>query len=260
MKAQLQYTEDLSVFVAHENQQPMSAAHSKRIAASIEESGFWPSKPISCVKRGSKLIVMDGHHRLAAARIADVGVYYVAEPIERLNDIGNANVLVRKWSNESFAKMHAAQGNAHYVELLRYVEMGIPLSVAGSILYNEAGHSGNAARLIRTGDFKVKSRENIRMIVSFINEYGSRCDVVKTKIFIEAISILFFVKEFDAAILKRRIEANPLALAKCNNRDQMLQQIDEVYNFRGRDKVPLCFLAKEKMKERSIVGLTKEAA
>jgi hypothetical protein len=258
MKAQLQYTEDLSAFVPHDHQQPMSAAHSKRIAESMGGGGFWPSKPVSCVRKGNKLVVVDGHHRLAAAKIANVGVYYVVEPVCRLEDIGDANVLVRKWSNESFAKMYAGQGNPHYVELLRAVGLGVPLSVAASVLRGEAGHSGNAGRFIKTGEFKVKTRENMRVIIDFINELSAACDVVRTKIFIEALSVLLFVPEFDSAILKKRIQVNPLSVAKCNNRDQMLQQLDEVYNFRSREKVPLAFLAKEKMKERSDFCAKKE--
>ena len=260
MKAQLQYTKDLSAFVPHEHQQPMSDSHSKHIAESMKAGGFWPSKPISCVKKGGRLVVVDGHHRLAAAKIAAVGVYYVEEPTSRLDDIGEANVLVRKWSNESFAKMYAGQGNPHYVELLRYVDIGVPLSVAASVLRGEAGHSGNAGKFIRTGDFRIKTRDNMRVIASFIEELGGTCDVVTTKIFIEALSVLLFVPEFDASVLKARIRSNPLTLAKCNNREQMLQQIEEVYNFRSREKVPLAFLAKEKMKERIAVGLKKEAA
>lgn len=258
MKAQLQHTEDLSVFVRHEYQQPMSESHIRKIAASMQLSGFWPSKPIGCVRRGQQLVVVDGHHRLAAAKIAGVGVYYVVEVASRSDDIGAGNYLVRIWKNISFAKMQAAKGNPHYIELLRYVELGIPLSVAASVLRGEAGHSGNAARFIRIGEFKVKTRENMLVIVGFINELGASCEVVKSKIFIEALSVLLFVPEFDAAVLKARIHANPLSLAKCNNREQMLQQIEEVYNFRSRVKVPLSFLAKEKMAERNLGGIKKE--
>lgn len=261
-KSQLQYTKDLSVFVHHTHQQPMAEAHVKKIAQSIAKGGYWASKPIGCVRIANKLTVIDGHHRLEAAKRLGVGVYYVVEKTERSDDIGEENYLVRKWSNLSFAKMYANRGNTDYAELIRYSDkFGIPLRTAASLLRGEAGHSCNAGNPVRTGSFTIKTRESIGVVVSFIDHLGASCPVVKTKIFIEALSILLFVREFDHTLLMRKIDVNPRMLEKCNNRDQMLTQIEDLYNFRTRDKVPLAFLAKKKMAERGVCGLkTKKTA
>jgi hypothetical protein len=260
-KPQLQHTKDLSVFVHHQHQQPMAASHVRRVALSMAKHGYWSSKPIGCVRNGSKLTVIDGHHRLAAAQQLGIGVYCVVEEPGRADDIGDENYIVRTWSNTSFAKMYAKRGNPHYIELIRYAEdFSIPMSTAASLLRGEAGHSGNAGVFVRAGTFKVKTRDSMKMVVSFIQGLGVACPVIKTKVFIDALSILLFVEEFDAHTLYRRMETNPLLLVKCSDRDQMLQQIEEVYNFRTREKVPLAFLAKEKMKERNLANTKPKSA
>jgi hypothetical protein len=250
----LNQSKDYSLFSSHEHQQPMSERHVARIAESMDKNGFLQSKPISVVRRAGKFVIVDGHHRFAAARELGIAVFYVIEAEEVSELIGEVNQFVRVWKSIAFAKMHAARRDPHYVELLSYVEKGIPLKQASSILRGQSGHSGNATTSIRAGTFTVKTRTSADVIVSFIEEFKASSPAVASALFIEALSSLLFVEQFDSETLKQRLRANPLSLVKCNNREQMIAQIEEIYNFRSREKVPLKFLAGEIMKQRKEVG------
>lgn len=251
MKHTISETKDYSVFVSHDHQQPMSDLHVRRIMESMKSSGFWKSKPISVVQDGDNLIVCDGHHRVAAAKQLNIPVFYVVEEPDMFGRIGIANTTVRIWHTRSFVKMYADTGNLHYVELASYLEKGIPLKHAASMLRGESSHSFNCGKDVRRGAFRVKTRTSIDTVVRFLDEVGPVCNAVKSSIFIEALSSLLFVPEFDVQTLRNRIMANPLQLQKCNNRHQMISQLEEVYNFRAREKVPLKHLVEAKMKERS---------
>jgi hypothetical protein len=256
----LNQTKDYSIFLPHEHQQPMSEHHVKRIAESMARTGFWQSKPLSVVRKAGKFVIVDGHHRYAAAKGLGLAVFYVIEADFMLDEIGRGNSAVRVWSVLSFAKMFAAKGDPHYVELLNYVSKGFALRNAASLLRGESAHSGNANDYVKTGTFKIKTRASIDTIFGFMDEFGETCPAVKSAIFVEALSVLLFVQEFDCGTLKARIRTNPLSLVKCNNRQQMLDQIEELYNFRARDKVPLAFLAKEMMTSRKCFISRAEAA
>jgi len=107
-KHTIESTSDYSQFVKHENQQPQDDAHVRKLAESMKKYGFLPSKPAQVFKHGSKLMLIDGHHRVAAAQLASVPVLYVIEPESHKDLIADGNWLVRKWKTESFVDRCAA--------------------------------------------------------------------------------------------------------------------------------------------------------
>lgn len=247
-----QTTSEYSLFIHNQYQQPMAERHVREIAESMKRLGFLRSKPVTVVRDGNKLRLVDGHHRLAAAKAINVPVVYVIEEEGVADAIGELNFTVRKWASMSFIKMYADQGNPHYIELLRYVEQGLPAKNATSLLRGESAGSCNASRAIRTGTFKIKSRRSADVILKYITDLGKIAPVVKSAHFIEAVSLLLFVPEFDPATLTARIDANPRALVKCASGDQMLDLIEDIYNFRAREKLALAFMARRAAKERQL--------
>jgi hypothetical protein len=255
IQPQLLNTTDFSRFVYHPNQQPISRNHVRKLCESMEQYGFLPSKPIEVCRDKDKFIVIDGHHRLEAARLLKIPAYYVEEPIENMNCIGGVNVAVRKWSGESFAKLYADKGNEDYLRLLAYRDLGIPLKCAASLLRGESAHSGNAGRLIQTGAFKIKNTETIDWIVNVLRETSDLCPEIKKNAYIEALSMCWFVEEFDRKSLISKIKNMPRGIVRAADRRQALSCIEEVYNFKRSIKINLVFLAQEKMKERNMTGL-----
>jgi hypothetical protein len=253
MKAhpQIKSTKDYGQFVHHEFQQTMSNTHIKKLAESMRQNGFLPSKPIQVYPTGEgRLGVIDGHHRLAAASLIGIPVFYLEEQEQHKELIGVENALVRRWSMESFIRLYAGKGNKNYITLLRYVKNGIPISCAASLLGGQSAHSGNCTKEICTGNFRVKTTEHIDAILFFITSLESINENVKKRPYIEALSLLLFLPEFDKYTLEKRIESNPLLIVPCSTREQALQVFEDVYNFRSRDKVPLAHLAKMASKNR----------
>lgn len=252
MKAELKRTTNYDLFEANEYQQPMSERHVMALMDSMRVFGFLPSKSISVFRRGSKLVLIDGHHRKEAARRVGIPVFYVVEEQSSKEAIGPINVIVRKWSTESFAKMHADKGNRHYIELMKYVGMGVPLLQAASMLIGQSSASNNATYSVRSGDFVVRTRKVIDQVVEVISECRTVSSDVAMSTFIDALSALFFVVEFDASVFIKRLKANPRMMVKCSNRDQMLDLIEEIYNFRTHEKVPLKHLARVSLDARNL--------
>jgi hypothetical protein len=252
-------TNNFSLFVPHEYQQPMVALHVKRLAEKMKKNGYRVSKPISVYRRADgKLVVIDGHHRLAAAQLAGCFAYYVIEKEEVGEQIGDINEVQRVWCGLSFAKFHAGHGNKDYATLLNYVERGLPLNVAGSLLSGESAHSGNANRKIKTGVFKVKTTKSADTILDLFEKLGDLCPEVESVTYITAISLMLPLKEFQISTLIQRAKANPRALVKCATRQQALGVLEEVYNFRSQIKYNLAFLAEEAARNRAAaIGFRK---
>jgi hypothetical protein len=251
----LEKTKNYSLFTKNHEQRPLDQAHIRRLAESISIFGFLPSKPVQCYKKGQKLIVVDGHHRLAAATAAGAEVYYIIESDRCQQTMAPENVLVKKWQVMDFVRLYAARGSDDYRMLLYYHERGIPVSMAASMMIKNGAGSGNATRAISDGTFRVKDTNQIEKVDALIQEFGNIAPATKSRSFIAAISKCILWEEFDFDMFVRRMRENHLLLEKTSNEEQMLTQIEAIYNFRSRQRFPLKFHVEEAAKARNMKNL-----
>lgn len=253
-KPKLEVSKDFDAFFKHQNQQPMSDSHVRKIADLMQRVGFLPSKPIQVCKFGNKYGIIDGHHRFAAARSIGIPFYFVVEDISHADLIGEENALTRTWSKLSFVKLHASKGKKDYQTLLEYAEK-IPLSLASSLLIGNASYSGNANPVIPLGTFKIKTTASIDSIIYIIESVRDLAPEIKKRSYIHALSMLLFVPDFSIEQLVGRIKVNPSALVPAADKAQALDILEEVFNFRSKIKINLAFQAKELARERSVAGI-----
>lgn len=253
----LETTNDYTRFVTNKEQRPINTSHARKIAENMADCGFIPSKPIQCYKEGNKLVVVDGHHRLEAAKTAGVYLYYIVEPKQCQESMAAENSLVKPWAQIDFVRLYANRGGKDYMELLAYQEKGIPLNMAASMLITNSAGSGNAGKSIKNGTFKIKSRNLINSVLSFLDEFSKSNPAIRTNNFIAAISSCILCGEIDIEILRSRIRENTSMIEKTSTYDAMLEQFERVYNFRSRNPIPLKFIVKESAKSRSVANTGK---
>lgn len=256
----LEKTTNYSMFVKNPEQRPIDERHAKRIGENMQHVGYLPSKPIQCYKKGAKLVVVDGHHRLAAAKSLGIPIFYVIESDRSQQTMAAENLLVKKWSGIDFVRLYAARGIQSYKTLLYYVDRGIPHNMAASMMINNSASSGNANTAIQNGTFKIKSTEQIEMVDSILQEFGNKCPAIRSKMFISAISKCILWNGFNYDLFVRRLRENAGMIEKTSNEEQMLTQIEAVYNYRSRQPVPLKFHVEEATKARNLANLKNNRA
>lgn len=244
-------TTEYELFKPHGEQQAMQPAHVKRLIKSMKDcGGFIPANPIHVYKEGKYLRVIDGHHRLRAAMTLGIPVYYIIGTKEDAWLIAPKNWAVRKWQADAFINMYASRGIKDYVTLVSYIKKGLPEKFAISLLSGETTASGNQNDSIRNGTYKVKSTKYADEVLRIINNTASYNEEAKGRAFLSSIAILIRLPEFNADTLISRIQTNPRMLVKCATREQMLDLIEEIYNFRAREKANLAFKAAELLAQR----------
>lgn len=253
----LQTSNNPSLFVPNHEQRPVNPIHVKRIASSMIKHGFLPSKPIQCYRRPDrKLIIVDGHHRFEAAKSLGFDFFYVVETEaaqEAMPDVQRS----LSWKTGDFIRQYAMRGNKDYVVLSSYIHRGLPAAIAGSLLINQSAGSGNAAKVIPSGAFKVKTTDHADKILSLMEE-NPTTKVFSHVNFIKALSMCLWVNEFDFATFKKRAEQNWHMIPNCSNIPDFLQSIEEVYNFRAQLKHPIAHLAKKVARDRALSATGKK--
>ena len=251
-KPKLYFTRDLDIFEMHEENRDL------REKPALEESmrlhKFMPSSPIQCTRNGrGKLKVIRGHSRLDYAKRLGLGVWYVIDQtvtdlFELEGDAGS------RWSIEDFLVSRAKAGNEHYRRDIAFrKEHGISLGAAISLMAGESAGSLNAVRKVKQGTFRVSNDlEHANVVVSlvdFCRAHGAAC--AGTSGFVNALSAVARVPEFEPAVFRNRIAKMPSLLAKQATTKSYLDIIEEVYNYQAKGRrLPLAFRAVEVGRQR----------
>jgi hypothetical protein len=253
--AKLQSTNNASLFISNHEQRPVHPQHVRFLISSMQRHGFFPSKPIQCYENGrGKYVVVDGHHRLEAAKEAGCTFYFVVEEKASQDAMPDVN-RTRPWKSEDFVRQYALRGIADYVVLSEYVARGIPIQCAASLLSGQSAGSGNKPKTIKDGTFKVRTTEHADAFVSLI-EAKRENPVFRHNAFVKALSMLLWVKEFDFGTFAKRVVDDGHKIPNCSNVEDFLAAIDEVCNFRVamKDRKSYVLLAKQAAARRNLNG------
>jgi hypothetical protein len=256
----IQSTTDYSLFKPHGEQQPMSPPHMKRMISSMKQNGFIKAKPIHCYRDGKFLRVIDGHHRVRAAQILGISIYYIVGSSDEADLIAPENWAVRKWGTEAFVNMYAARGIKDYITLASYIKRGLPVAYSISLLYGETTAASNQNNAIRTGSFRIKTTKTANEVLAIMDSLAAVTDVAKSSVFIGSICVLVNLDQFSGDVLVKKIKDRPRDLVRCSTRDQMMVQIEEIYNFKRQEKINLAFLASEFLRSRNPKSSKKTVA
>lgn len=248
--ATLRETTNYACFVYNEEQRPVDVKHVRNLMESMATFGFLPSKPVQCYLDGKKHVIIDGHHRLIAAKNLGIPVIYVVEAKAHADSMSAVNGLQKSWNLKNYVNQYAKRGIPSYVSLLEYFNLGISMMQAARMLTGKAANSGfctqsSTGRAIRDGSFKIKDTSKIEIIASFLRKHGTDNPAFKTANFISAFELCLRVDDFEPEQLTRKLANNPKTIARTANVDQMLDQLEEVYNYKQQIKTPLAFTARE---------------
>jgi hypothetical protein len=247
---QVYKTYDLSIFKSIDGNRVPNLQHIRRLSASVEQYGM-KCNPIIVNER---LEVIDGQHRLAAAKEVGTYVYYIVIEGYTLSEVHTLNLNQKNWTKKDFMYGYADMGVMSYVKLKKFVEKnddftfndcialcsnitsGTTVLVSGK--YKKNRYS-NSLEIFEEGTWKGKDFElgqewanKIRMIKPYYHNY-TRSTFVGTMLG------LFLNDSFDFNEFMHKVRLQPTALVDCANREQYKTLIEDIYNYRSRNKVSL---------------------
>lgn len=250
-KPKLQYAKDLSIFQVHELNRDI--AEKPALLESMEKHKFMPSSPIQCVREGGKLKVIRGHHRLHYAKRLGLGVWYVIDPSNtNLYDLeGDSS---SRWTLSDFVHSRAKSGDENCQMVLDYKRRhGIGLGPAVSLMGGESAGSMNLISRIKRGTYRVAKDLSHASLVGELVDYcrASGFSYAGETSFVNALSSICRIPEFEPSVLKQRVSKMPSLLTKHSTVKGYLVIIEEVYNYGAKGKrVNLAFRAEEVGRER----------
>lgn len=260
MKLKLENTNNYDQFIGNDEQRVLDQKHVCKIAESIKVNGFLPSKPVQVYRKDNKLVIVDGHHRFEACKKIGAYFYYVVEHSACQSLMAVENKLVKKWAGIDYVRLYAIRGDKNYQILLNYIEQGIPIAIASSLLYGQGPESGNVLGYVPLGRFKVKTTTVIDSLLRIINKYSTFNAVFRSRLFMAALSKCLYWDDFDLGHFDKRLEAYNHLIKKTNNANEMLEQIELIYNYKMQNKIAVKMPVLELFRKRNAAGQFKKTS
>lgn len=234
-EVKLQKTSDYSIFKANEINRILADGGEftvrKDLLASMKQDGFKPGCAISCtIEDDGKLTIFDGHNRFATARFLGIPIYYFAFPKEMEVSPLDYSRDQKRWTLAQKAQAYS-QNSQDYAEVMTFHETtGIDVSAATSMFYGDIASSGNAAKYVNQGKFKIKDRDNPWRVAAIVRTLGKHCNFSTAKLLVYAVSKSIHAEGFDDARMMERINRYPELIARCRTTEGYLDMLDNIYN------------------------------
>lgn len=224
----VQSTTDYDQFNLFGANRDINEAHVRRLKKSFEEQGnLTQVQPILVNERYD---VVDGQHRLTAARELGVPIYFTVVPGIGIEEARQMNLLHRRWDSEAFLKTYAAEGRRPYIEFSKlkfdYPEFTFSVIIAGVI-----GHqsTGNMAAF-RRGEMEMFNIEETKARLDDLSELAEISSAFKSRAMAYAYLKARTVEGFDHNRLVDQVRENESDVRAYQGVVDNLRQLEILYN------------------------------
>lgn len=228
----------------------------KALMHSILNNNELPFKPMIVTR---DLFIMDGQHRLEAAKRLGVAIYYVVDDGSMSTDPDLHKKVAdlqtsTDWKSLDYLNTYVAKGINDYLLLKNFcTEYQVAISTALRLL---SGHSASANfptvdgkgfnpgtlnQQFKDGLFRVKpgAYQEAEILASHVNELKPYCEgtVWKQPAFFAALQVVY--QKVSHTVLVSKLRTHGFRLRKENTRAAYILQLERIINFRAYKRIQL---------------------
>jgi hypothetical protein len=241
--SEINKTKDYSLFKKHESNRPICPANLKKLIGSIKALNLLEFRPVLV---DSQMRIIDGQHRLEAAKLLEIEVFYQINEDASHEDIVLLNTNQKRWLIDDYVNYYTSRGNQEYVKFKEYAKKrNIPLTDLMSLFKASNNHGYST---FRNGSFKFQEGEVLAETDAILDkldkakEIMSRYVLVHTKcIHSKKMSqaLLNFIKnpqlDFDTFISKITYKAD--SIKPCVDTYSYYCMLRDIYNWKNSNPI-----------------------
>lgn len=224
----------------------------RELEKSMRNHGYIPAYPLHVVKRGKKLLVKGGHHRLTVASKLGIPVFYaVCDDDASVHDLEKTVV---DWTLKDYLTSFVRLNRINYIKLQEYqLRTKINLSACIAMLGGQcASGTGNLVRAFKDGEFVIKDTTHadaVADVVFSLKKAGIKW--ATDTLLVQTISRIVIAGHADLDQLKNKIKAHKSLIEKQPNVQAYTEMFEDIYNRGVRGpRTPLSFLTNETLRQR----------
>lgn len=224
-------TKDLSIFKRINGNRPVNTRYVEVLKEAFKKQYF---DEILIVNE--KMEIIDGQHRLEAARALGFSVQYVIKEGFGLKEVQDMNHGRKNWNSDDYLQSYAERGKRDYEILIAFKEkQPFTTNICALLL---STRRGNRAR-IAGGKFEAGSialaEKNARILKDFGKFYGGYV----RRPFVLAVLSIMRNNNYSHAKMLKKLKYQVSKLVHCSNTEQYVDLLERIYNYKSAKKVSL---------------------
>lgn len=237
-------TQDYEIFKKHPNNRDINDLNVSKIVKSIKIKNLLQYRPIIVDKM---MQVIDGQHRLEAAKKLNLPIYYQIQEEESTEDIFLLNANQKPWSSEDFLNYYRIKGNQNYIKLSKFKEKcGLSLKDIWALFGQHTATTFSSH--FKEGKFEypspekeIEANENLDRISTFIEYIREKTVMRKADLssasLKRALVYFFNSKGFSFKIFMAKLEFKLDLFRRCTRSIDYLTIFSNIYNWKNRDPI-----------------------
>lgn len=219
-------SQNLDQFRFHPKNRQVNREHVQNLISSIAKNNLLHAQPILV---NEQMEVIDGQHRLTAAREIGREIYYIMWEGLTIEDAISLNINTKNWGYSDYLDYWIKQGTAQ-------LSWNVAISL---VQHGTTASRRNNKKLFENGQMEVNHRERAERVGRVAAICGKYADFANDRSFIRAIDIVLD-ENLDPFVLFRKIRLAPDKFRKCSDTDSYLRMLEDLLNYHNRgDRVRL---------------------
>ena len=234
--SQIHTTTDYHLFKSIEGNRHKNLFHINRLKKSMSENYLF-----TVIIVNEKYEIIDGHHRFNVIQELKLPLNYVVCNGYGLAEVHILNQNSKTWNADDYLDGYC---RLNYPNYLKYAEFkkryGFGHTETLTILGGYTSNPGtDRIKIFYKGEFEIKDYKKACEIADKIESIGQYYSGHKRRTFVFAMLVLFNNKNFEFSEFIQKLKTQPTAMVHCINTQQYISLIEEIYNYRRREKINL---------------------
>jgi len=235
-------TTDYGMFKYDKRNRPVNPNRVRQLVKSMKEKGF-TNQPIKVTMNGT---IIDGQHRLEAAKIAKVPIFYFVDHSKGtlFEKAADSNRLSKVWSKQDYLHGLAQQGIKSYVVLSEFRKKFPEFRLTEQMMFLQNSTSSITVADFSLGKWRTKDVKLGEKWATDIMKLKNHYPDYKKSLFVRSmIEIIVGHPEFKFDEFLHKVKLRPAMMYPCGTRRQYKQMVEDIYNYRRKntDKIRLRF-------------------
>lgn len=235
-------TLDFSKFKKHENNVPLDETNLHKIINSIKFKNLLEFRPIMV---DHEFRVIDGQHRLEAAKTLNVEIYYQVSENCPAEDIILLNTNQRNWGVNEYIHFYCSKGNENYIKLR---DLCLKFNLKPWVFLRKTTYrSGQSNNLIKNGQYKFPEQSKVDIFTNATIRADVSLEKIKelcfNKNFLNSSKIrdslirLFYNPNVSVDVFLNKVYYRSEMVKPCSSVDVYLRLFIDIYNWKNHSPI-----------------------